>query len=117
MASFDTPATTTIPINGNSSATATMTSMPTQPFVVPQARVPLPIMYTKPFPDVSNIEVFVEQNFKRWQERAYFLFDLHGVADALTEPKPLPTIDSKVQEVWIYANKVCRHTILQTIYI
>ena len=36
--------------------------------------------YSKPFPNISRIEVFVGQNFKRWQERIYSTLDMHGVA-------------------------------------
>ena len=44
-----------------------------------------------------------------------FLLDIHGVAYALTESQPAATVDVKIQESWQYANKVCRHTILQTL--
>ena len=33
--------------------------------------------YAKPFPDISRIEVFSRQNFKRWQERIYSTLDMH----------------------------------------
>jgi hypothetical protein len=46
------------------------------------------INYAKPFPDVSKIEVFAGQNFRRWQERVSPTLDLHGVASALTKSKP-----------------------------
>ena len=64
----------------------------------------------RPFPDVSKIEVFANENFKRWHS----LFDVHGVAYALTEAQPIVIMDVKTQESWQYANKVCWHTILQT---
>ena len=69
----------------------------------------------RPFPDVSKIEVFVNKNFKRWQERVHSLLDVHGVTYALIEAQPAATMDVKTQESWQYANKVCRHTILQTL--
>ena len=30
------------------------------------------VPYAKPFPDISKIEIFSGQNFKRWQERIFF---------------------------------------------
>src|ERR1044072_4190668 len=40
---------------------------------------------------------------------------MHGVAFALTNPKPDDSTNPKQMEEWIHANKVCRHTILNTI--
>ncbi|KAL3348123.1 hypothetical protein AABB24_021664 [Solanum stoloniferum] len=71
--------------------------------------------YAKPFLDVSNIEIFSNENFKKWQERVFSLLDVHGVAHALLDPHPGADVNDKIQESWQYANKVCRHTILQTI--
>lgn len=34
------------------------------------------VTYSKPFPDVSKIEVFAGQNFRRWQERINSTLDL-----------------------------------------
>ncbi|XP_071912216.1 uncharacterized protein [Coffea arabica] len=79
------------------------------------ATVAVALPFTKPFPDVSKIEIFANENFKRWQERVHSLLDIHGVAYALTESQPSATTDAKTQEAWQYANKVCRHTILQTL--
>ncbi|XP_071933566.1 uncharacterized protein [Coffea arabica] len=79
------------------------------------ATVAVALPFAKPFPDVSKIEIFANENFKRWQERVYSLLDIHGVAYALTESQPSATTDAKTQETWQYANKVCRHTILQTL--
>ena len=81
----------------------------------PAVTTTLPLTYAKPFPDVSKIEVFVNDNFKRWQERIFSLLDVHGVAYALTDPKPPLDAGKQIQDAWLYANKVCRHTILQTI--
>ena len=64
----------------------------------------------KPFPDISRIEVFSGQNYKRWQERIYSTLDMHGVAWLLTIENALPK-----SEPWTYANNVCRHTILTTL--
>ncbi|XP_071933569.1 uncharacterized protein [Coffea arabica] len=79
------------------------------------ATVAVALPFAKPFPDVSKIEIFANENFKRWQERVHSLLDIHGVAYALTESQPSATADAKTQEAWQYANKVCRHTILQTL--
>jgi len=45
------------------------------------------IVFAKPFPDVSKIEVFFGQNFRRWQERVSALLDMYGVAMALSTSK------------------------------
>ncbi|XP_027124162.1 uncharacterized protein [Coffea arabica] len=68
-----------------------------------------------PFQMYPKIEIFANENFKRWQERVHSLLDIHGVAYVLTESQPSATADAKTQESWQYANKVCRHTILQTL--
>lgn len=43
-------------------------------------------------PNVSKIEVFGGQNFRRWQECVYDILDMSEVAFALTEPKLRPPI-------------------------
>ncbi|KAF8018167.1 hypothetical protein BT93_H3152 [Corymbia citriodora subsp. variegata] len=68
--------------------------------------------YAKPFLDISKIGVFNGNNFKQRQERVHSILDVHGVAFALTEAK---SIDDKLQDQWIHANKVCRHTIISTL--
>lgn len=73
------------------------------------------VHYTKPFPDISKIKMFGGQNYKRWQERVYLVLDMHGVATALTHPKPGSTVDPSQLEMWTYANKVCRCTIISTL--
>ncbi|XP_068483448.1 uncharacterized protein [Phaseolus vulgaris] len=45
-------------------------------------------IFAKPFLDVSKIEVFTGQNFRRWQERVSTLLDMYKVALALTTSKP-----------------------------
>lgn len=77
--------------------------------------VPIVLPYAKPFTDVSNIKIFANENFKRWQERVFSLLDVHGVAHTLIHPQPDANVDKKIMESWQYANTVCRHTILQTI--
>ncbi|GAU51024.1 hypothetical protein TSUD_283680 [Trifolium subterraneum] len=71
--------------------------------------------YAKQFPDVTKIEEFDGQNFKRWQERVYSILDMYTVVNALTESKPATTATEKVTEQWTHANRVCRCTILSTL--
>ncbi|KAK7287237.1 hypothetical protein RIF29_00393 [Crotalaria pallida] len=77
--------------------------------------VPSSVSYAKPFPDISKIEMFDGKNFRRWQERVFSILDIHGVATALTYDQPISPADPKALETWIYANKVCRHTIISTL--
>ena len=42
----------------------------------------------KPFMDVSQIEVFTDQNFWRWQEHVSTQLDMYKVAFSLTNSKP-----------------------------
>ena len=72
------------------------------------------VPFAKPFPDISKIEIFDGDNFKRWQEHIFSVLDMHGVAYALTDTKPTDTT-SKQMELWVHANKVCRHTIISTL--
>jgi len=44
-------------------------------------------IFVKPFLDVSKIEVFSGQNFRRWQERVSTLLDMYEVASTLTTSK------------------------------
>ncbi|OMP04054.1 hypothetical protein COLO4_09987 [Corchorus olitorius] len=50
--------------------------------------IPAPVTFAKPFPDISKIEVFDGNNFRRWMERVYSALDMHGVVFALTDAKP-----------------------------
>jgi len=52
-------------------------------------------IFAKPFSDVSKIEVFTDQNFRRWQEGMSTLLDMYGVALALTTSKPDSTTAAK----------------------
>jgi len=72
-------------------------------------------IFAKPFPDISKIEVFSGQNFRRWQERVSTLLDMYEVAFALTTSKLDTSSPVKQIEVWIHANKVCRHTMLSAL--
>jgi len=44
-------------------------------------------IFATPFPDVSKMEVFTVQNFRRWQEHMSTLLDMYEVAFALTTSK------------------------------
>jgi len=72
-------------------------------------------IFVKPFPDVSKIEVFTGQNFRRWQERVSTLLDMYGVALALTTSKPDSITVAKQVDDWIHANTVCHHTLLSVL--
>ena len=74
-----------------------------------------PATFAKPLPDVSKIEVFAGQNFRRWQERVHTLLDMHGVVFALSTPKPNAAAETNQLQQWIQANKVCRHTLLSAL--
>ncbi|XP_052205410.1 uncharacterized protein LOC127810136 isoform X1 [Diospyros lotus] len=75
-----------------------------------------PMQYVKPFPDVSKIELFDGNNFKRWQKRVHSILDVQSVAYALSESKPNEaSVDAKLLDHWTYVNKVCRHTIISTL--
>ncbi|OMO68765.1 hypothetical protein COLO4_29421 [Corchorus olitorius] len=64
--------------------------------------IPAAVTFAKPFPDISKIEVFDGNNFRRWIERVYSALDMHGVVFALTDAKP--TDDSLLNQ-WTHANK------------
>jgi len=68
-------------------------------------------VFAKPFLDVSKIEVFSRQNFRRWQEHESNLLDMYGVANAPSTSKPNESnTPAKQIEDWTHANKVCRST-------
>ena len=73
-----------------------------------------PTVFAKPFSDVSKIEVFSGQNFRRWQEHMSTLLDMYGVAMALSTSKPDESSAKQVED-WTYANKVCQHTLLSAL--
>jgi len=72
-------------------------------------------IFTKPFPNVLKIEVFIDQNFLRWQERISTLLDMYKVTFAFTTSKPDSSMFAKQFDVWTHANKVCRHTLLSVL--
>ncbi|EEF44025.1 conserved hypothetical protein [Ricinus communis] len=60
----------------------------------------------KPFLDISKIEVFGGQNYKRWHKRVFSILDMHGIASAITYLKPEPNTDPEQIELWTHANKM-----------
>ena len=86
---------------------------PEQPHIT--VAVPGAIHLPRHFPDITGIEQFDGKNFRLWQKRVYTVLDLHGVADALTESAPSPDADQAKIAAWTYANKVCRHTLINTL--
>ena len=92
------------------SSAATLSPSVVVPAIATAPLVPMLPTYPKPFPNISRIEVFSCQNFKRWKERIYSTLDMHGVAWLLSTENTLPNI-----ETWTHGNKVCRHTILTTL--
>ena len=55
----------------------------------------------KLFLDISNIEVFAGENFRRWQERIFGVLDMHEIVWVHTDPM---TNDNAVP--WTYENKL-----------
>jgi hypothetical protein len=95
------------------------TSEQSQKAVVDQDLVHPPsttVTYAKQLPNVTKIEVFGGQNFRRWHERVHSILDMYGVAFALSEPKPPSSAPQNITDKWAQPNKVCRHTILSTLY-
>jgi hypothetical protein len=45
------------------------------------------VSLAKPFLDISKIEFFGRENFRRWQERIFGVLDMHEVVWVLTDPK------------------------------
>lgn len=72
----------------------------------PTTPVSVVLPYAKPFPDVSNIEIFANKNFKRWQERVYSLLNVHGVAHAFLHPQSGADVDKKILKSRQYANEM-----------
>ena len=64
------------------------------PAIATAPLVPVLPTYTKPFPDISTIEVFSGQNFKRWQEQIYFTLNMHGAAWLLSTKNTLPNSET-----------------------
>ncbi|OMO51104.1 hypothetical protein CCACVL1_30001, partial [Corchorus capsularis] len=77
----------TIPPTIVDSATATKTGQSSNNVAAPLP-ILAPVTYAKPFPNISKIEVFDGNNFRRWMERVYSALDMHGVVFAITYTKP-----------------------------
>ena len=60
--------------------TASLSASVATPPITTIPPVPALPAYGKPFPDISRIELFSGQNYKRWQERIYSTLNMHGVA-------------------------------------
>lgn len=97
--------------NNNTTPPPTNNIFVTSPTTVPTPSTPT-AAFAKLFPDISKIEVFGGQNFRRWQERVFSVLDMHGIAATLTDSMP---VDPNQLDKWTRANKVCRHTILNTL--
>ncbi|OMO67432.1 hypothetical protein COLO4_30153 [Corchorus olitorius] len=91
----------TIPPTIAESAAATKNGQTSNNVAAPLP-IPALVTFAKPFPDISKIEVFDGNNFRRWIERVYSALDMHGVVFALTDAKP--TDDSLLNQ-WTHANK------------
>ena len=112
LRNFTTKTNASVPALATGTTTAPPTTdspiatLPPSIAVLATATVSTPVVsvllaYAKPFPDISKIEVFSGQNFKRWQERIYSTLDIHGVAWLLSIKNTLANI-----EAWTHANKV-----------
>ena len=72
---------------------------------------------TKNLPDVSKIEPFNGEHFKRWQDKIYYILDVHNLAEYLTLSPPeegCKDFDNKTK-TWTANNKICRYTILSAL--
>ena len=78
MAEITSPLNTSITVPVDPSATGI-------PSGVPTAMMQPAMTMSKPFPDVSKIEQFNGDNFKRWQERVFSVLDMHGSGSDLLE--------------------------------
>ncbi|KAG8481507.1 hypothetical protein CXB51_026373 [Gossypium anomalum] len=65
--------------------------------------IALHVSFTKPFPDISKIEVF-DENFKWWQEHIFLVFHMYGVTFTHTEKLPFDSLNKHI-ELWVHANK------------
>ena len=71
----------------------------------------------KNLPDVSKIEPFNGEHFKRWQDKIHDILDVHNLAKYLTLSPPeegCEDFDNKTK-TWTANNKICRYTILSAL--
>jgi threonine/homoserine/homoserine lactone efflux protein len=52
------------------------------------------VSLAKPFLDMSKIEFFGRENFRRWQERIFGVLDMHEVVWVLTDPKTNDNVEA-----------------------
>lgn len=52
------------------------------------------VSLAKPFLDISKIEFFGGENFRRWQERIFGVLDMHEVVWVLTDPKTNDNVEA-----------------------
>ena len=52
------------------------------------------VSLAKPFLDISKIEFFGRENFRRWQERIFGVLDMHEVVWVLTDPKTNDNVEA-----------------------
>ena len=74
------------------------------------------LMTIKSLPDTSKIEPFDGTRFKRWHEKVFDTLDVMNLAEYLALPPPDDADNDQVIDEWKRENKVCRHTILSTLF-
>ncbi|EEF31367.1 conserved hypothetical protein [Ricinus communis] len=62
--------------------------------------------YAKHFSNISKIEVFGGQNYKRLQVCIFSILDMHAIASAIIDPNIEPNVDLKQIELWTHTNKM-----------
>ena len=72
---------------------------------------------TKAIPDVTKIESFNGNNFRRWQTKLLLVLDIAKVDFVLTKPKPVQGDKNYETELplWENANKICKSIILNAL--
>ena len=71
----------------------------------------------KNLPDASKIELFNGEKFKCWQEKVFYVLHVHNLADYRQSSLPEEGTEDyyKKLQTWNAGNKVCRHTILNSL--
>ena len=71
----------------------------------------------KNLPDVSKIEPFNGEHFKRWQDKIHDILDVHNLAEYLTLSPPEEGCEdfNNKMKTWTVNNKICRHTIVSAL--
>ncbi|XP_006478445.2 uncharacterized protein LOC102608718 [Citrus sinensis] len=84
----------------------------------PFSSVAAALTTAKNLPDVSKIEPFNGEHFKRWQDKIHDILDVHNLAEYLTLSPPeegCEDFDNKMK-IWTANNKICRNSIQLDIY-